>query len=421
MLVRVSRSALFASLVPLIVFACGDKDREFVDAPDGSSGSSGSSGSMNDGSAGTAGSPTDGGTPCTQPAECDDKESCNGVETCTNGFCRAGTALRNGTSCTPLIGSGDAGPDAGATYICANGNCLARCTSDDECEDNNLCTGNEICSPSTSTCTSGTPLSCSDGNICTDDKCDPLKGCYYPLIDADLDGHAAETLGPCGDDCNDNDKTVYKGAAELCDSKDNNCNGQKDELAPNWYVDCDKDTFAPAGAPSVQQCAAPTAPHASCGVTGGWTSTVPTTGTTDCWDKDAKVRPYSAADDNTAWQTVHITGFPSTAADDDWNCDTTEEKRYTVTSVDSAASCTSGLGGFGGIAGFAGAASAEKLAAAAAGAGGIIVKPFCFGSNGWTAAAAPNCQSSGAWSTCGYDAVQGKCLRTSSSRPQECR
>jgi hypothetical protein len=43
-------------------------------------------------------------------------------------------------------------------------------------------------------------------------------------VDTDLDGFTT-----CGGDYNDNDATVYPGAPELCDNKDNNQNGQIDE------------------------------------------------------------------------------------------------------------------------------------------------------------------------------------------------
>ena len=61
---------------------------------------------------------------------------------------------------------------------------------------------------------------------------DYVRWWVAPSTDADADGHQA--IGSCGvspraDDCNNNDPTVYPGAAELCDNKDNNCDGQFDE------------------------------------------------------------------------------------------------------------------------------------------------------------------------------------------------
>lgn len=63
---------------------------------------------------------------------------------------------------------------------------------------------------------------------------------YYRDADNDGYGNPAVTTAVCSTnapagyvanntDCNDNDNTVYPGATELCDSKDNNCNGTVDE------------------------------------------------------------------------------------------------------------------------------------------------------------------------------------------------
>jgi len=72
---------------------------------------------------------------------------------------------------------------------------------------------------------------------------------YY--CDSDNDGHKASSpSGTCtgigcqpqgcqttpGDDCNDNDTSIYPGAPELCDNKDNDCNsGTSDGSGESWY------------------------------------------------------------------------------------------------------------------------------------------------------------------------------------------
>ena len=62
--------------------------------------------------------------------------------------------------------------------------------------------------------------------------------------DFDRDNDAFTSIGSCAgsaDDCNDYDPTIYPGAEELCDSKDNNCDGQIDEgFTP---VDADGDGY----------------------------------------------------------------------------------------------------------------------------------------------------------------------------------
>ena len=85
---------------------------------------------------------------------------------------------------------------------------------------------------------------CPDGYTCTDvprdgqpmpaRQCLPDSGECAPCQDPDHDGYGVGA-GCLGFDCGPNDPTIYDGADELCDGKDNNCNGEIDEaerLAP---------------------------------------------------------------------------------------------------------------------------------------------------------------------------------------------
>jgi hypothetical protein len=418
MALRIVRLGLLTlAALPLGQVSCGGgEDRRFADVDSGVGGgagtSSGGSGATSSGGdAGTSGS--DGGQPCTDASECDDGNVCNGTESCDGGYCLGGNPAPDGTACTPTSGDAGIGDGGSAEYACVSGTCSLKCDTDSDCEDNDVCTGAEICHPTTKTCLSGTPPTCDDDNPCTENKCDPIGGCFYPLIDKDGDGHADQALGPCGDDCDDDDPTVYTGAAELCDGKDNNCNGQTDELAPTWYVDCDGDGFAPAGAAGVQQCDEPTYVHPSCGTTGKWTSKVPAAGTTDCWDLDANAHPMTATENITAWQSVPMSGNPPATIDFDYNCDGTEEQRWTVTSVTSSSSCAKcGFGGIGGSFGL-------DMPSAVGGTGGII-SICCSGPSGWLASTPPSCGVTASYSVCTSDA-SGNCVRLGKSQTQECR
>ncbi len=57
-------------------------------------------------------------------------------------------------------------------------------------------------------------------------------------VDNDGDGHTVEI------DCDDDDPTVWPGAPELCDGKDNDCDKKIDDAVDNvWYLDGDGDGF----------------------------------------------------------------------------------------------------------------------------------------------------------------------------------
>ncbi len=56
-----------------------------------------------------------------------------------------------------------------------------------------------------------------------DNNIDSIPDCAQPEVDSDGDGV------PRSADCNDGDPTVFPGAQEVCDQRDNDCNGQVDE------------------------------------------------------------------------------------------------------------------------------------------------------------------------------------------------
>jgi len=154
------------------------------------------------------GAPIDDGNPCTADTcnpvtgaavhtpvgagtSCADSNICNGYETCNGaGACTAGTppSIDDGNPCTtdfcnPLAGAQHVPAPAGAS-----------------CSDSNVCNGNETCD-ATGTCTPGQPLDTSDGNLCTQDSCNPSTG---PVHDPE----------PSGTNCGDGN--ICNGI-EMCD------------------------------------------------------------------------------------------------------------------------------------------------------------------------------------------------------------
>jgi len=93
-----------------------------------------------------------------------------------------------------------------------------------------------------------------------------IKTIFYRDADGDGFGDASNSTQACivptgyisnNTDCNDDDNTVYPGAIEICDGKDNDCNGTIDEnTKTTFYRDADGDSFGDASN-STQGCTAP--------------------------------------------------------------------------------------------------------------------------------------------------------------------
>ncbi len=96
---------------------------------------------------------------------------------------------------------------------------------------------------------------CSFGQVCND-------ACYCEWVDKDLDGFPLKNLGLMGYpvDCDDTDPTIFLNASELCDNKDNDCDGQIDEdgVCDKNIFFCSKDGFDNGACLPSQWCSANT-------------------------------------------------------------------------------------------------------------------------------------------------------------------
>jgi hypothetical protein len=122
-------------------------------------------------------------------AACNDGNPCTTVDVCSGGQCK-GSKL----------------PDCSDGNVCTDDSCDpdVGCVHQDNkatCDDKDACTTADVCS--LGKCVGALPVSCDDGNPCTDDSCDPAAGCVHLLNAAGCDdgdpcttGDAC-TLGKC--------------------------------------------------------------------------------------------------------------------------------------------------------------------------------------------------------------------------------
>jgi hypothetical protein len=128
-----------------------------------------------------------------------------------------------------------------------------------------------------------------------DDDCDgtidnglPFQN-FYPDADGDGFGDASATgersclttvpgKVPNNSDCNDHDATVHPGAMEICNRRDDNCDGQIDNGITylSYYPDLDGDGYGAAGS----------SPEMSCGPVAG-----KVTNAADCDDMNPSIKP----------------------------------------------------------------------------------------------------------------------------------
>ena len=102
-----------------------------------------------------------------------------------------------------------------------------------------------------------------------------LSGCQSDWAIADADGDGFTWLQG---DCDDANPDIFPSAQEVCDSVDNNCNGEADSDAPEalvWYGDVDGDGFTGEALTQV-----------SCEIPAGYTASP-----TDCDDGNSAINP----------------------------------------------------------------------------------------------------------------------------------
>lgn len=128
----------------------------------------------------------------------------------------------------------DAPPDAGN----GNGNGVVNCATPGngiKCDDGNPCNGSERCEPASSGANnSGCVPGMDMVNCGTGATCDSTTGkCSTCLVKPDGDNDGVNSVVCMGLDCNDSDDTVAPKKDELCDGKDNDCDGTVDGAKAN--------------------------------------------------------------------------------------------------------------------------------------------------------------------------------------------
>ncbi len=179
----------------------------------------------------------------TDESACEDNDACS-VDTCNS--------LKLLCEYSAAVDCDDKNPCTADSCDKASGVCKNSLTAGISCSDSNACTVGDSCgadAKGAAACLAGTTApKCDDGNPCTDDSCDPAKGCVG------LPNAATQVCysGPNGTAgvglCTEGKKICKDGQLgdcvgqtlpsdkEACDGQDDSCNGTTDEgcKGENW-------------------------------------------------------------------------------------------------------------------------------------------------------------------------------------------
>ncbi|MCO4760183.1 MAG: hypothetical protein KC502_01685 [Myxococcales bacterium] len=151
-------------------------------------------------------------------AACSDGDVCTTGDTCTGGTCAPAKvqSCDDGNPCT----NDACDKSKGCEYTKLDG---------DSCDDGTVCTVGDTCKKGA--CTPGGSLTCNDGNPCTTDSCDPVKGCKTAPANGAVcvpASNSCDTGGVCTDGacktvkqtgCNDGNPCT----TDTCDSSSGAC------------------------------------------------------------------------------------------------------------------------------------------------------------------------------------------------------
>jgi Putative metal-binding motif len=176
--------------------------------------------------------------PATCPSPCFIWEYCDGAtHTCLGNPCNLDVLESSdpGAVSVPVVDVAECGLGA----KCFNNACVVNpCINDAQCSDGVFCNGTERCVTPTKLNPRGcvaSPPPCDGHHTCNESTHSCSTECTHP--DLDGDGHAAIDCG--GDDCNDNDPNAYPGNTEVCDPM-----GHDEDCDPSTYgPDKDGDGF----------------------------------------------------------------------------------------------------------------------------------------------------------------------------------